>query len=168
MARCFRDEDLRSDRQPEFTQLDLETSFMDQEAIIGLAEGLMARVFATVLGVEVAAPFPRLSYSQAMERYGCDKPDLRFGLEMTYVTEAVRGSDFRWVPPCWGEGGALGRWAAAPPPAAGETVVTPSTCRLFADAVAQGGIVQGLRVPHGSAISNSRLKGKGDIAGRCC
>ncbi|KFM26583.1 Aspartate-tRNA ligase [Auxenochlorella protothecoides] len=130
VARCFRDEDLRSDRQPEFTQLDLETSFMDQEAIIGLAEGLMARVFATVLGVEVAAPFPRLSYSQAMERYGCDKPDLRFGLEMTYVTEAVRGSDFR----------------------------------LFADAVAQGGIVQGLRVPHGSAISNSRLKGKGDIA----
>merc|ERR1719305_1246040 len=96
-ARCFRDEDLRADRQPEFTQLDLELSFTDQEEILGLAEEMMGRLFRGVAGEDVEIPdaFPRLTYAEAMERYGTDKPDLRFGLPLATVTEAVRGCGFR-------------------------------------------------------------------------
>ena len=97
IARCFRDEDLRADRQPEFTQLDLELSFTDQEEILGLAEEMMGRLFRGVAGEDVEIPdaFPRLTYAEAMERYGTDKPDLRFGLPLATVTEAVRGCGFR-------------------------------------------------------------------------
>ncbi|CAK0735244.1 hypothetical protein CVIRNUC_000549 [Coccomyxa viridis] len=95
VARCFRDEDLRSDRQPEFSQLDMEMTFMDQDAIMALTEQLVATTFSRVIGVELQLPFPRLTYAQAMEQYGSDKPDLRYGLEHSDISEAVRESSFR-------------------------------------------------------------------------
>jgi aspartyl-tRNA synthetase len=94
IARCFRDEDLRADRQPEFTQIDLEMSFIDEEDVYALVEGLFARIFPPV-GIPVGIPFPRLPYAQAMLRYGSDKPDLRFGLEIADVTDLVAESGFR-------------------------------------------------------------------------
>jgi len=130
VARCFRDEDLRADRQPEFTQLDLEVAFMDDAAIQTLMEGLIKEVFTKVLGVDVSPPFQRMTYAEAMDKYGSDKPDLRYGLEFHDLSEAVRGSGFR----------------------------------VFAGAVADGGVVKAIRVPDGKRISNSRIKPKGDIA----
>ena len=82
VARCFRDEDLRADRQPEFTQVDIETSFMSQEDIISLTENMMAKVMKAVKGIDVTLPFPRMTYNDAMSRYGSDKPDTRFGMEL--------------------------------------------------------------------------------------
>ena len=95
IVRCFRDEDLRADRQPEFTQVDLEMSFADEEQVMGIAEGLMARVFKDVMGKELSLPFPRMPWDEAMARYGVDKPDTRFGLELVDLTEIVRGSGFK-------------------------------------------------------------------------
>ncbi|SDE54131.1 aspartyl-tRNA synthetase [Thermus arciformis] len=94
IARCFRDEDLRADRQPDFTQLDLEMSFVEVEDVLELNERLMAHVFREALGVELPLPFPRLSYGEAMERYGSDKPDTRFGLELEEVGPLFRESEF--------------------------------------------------------------------------
>jgi len=95
LAKCFRDEDLRKDRQPEFTQLDIEMSFVDPEDIYALNERLLAHVFREALGVDVRTPFPRLAYREAMERYGSDKPDVRFGLEIQPAEPLFRESDFR-------------------------------------------------------------------------
>ncbi|MGD1698519.1 aspartate--tRNA ligase [Dapis sp. BLCC M229] len=95
IARCFRDEDLRADRQPEFTQLDMEMSFMSQEEIIQLNEELVAYIFEKVKGVDLPLPFPRLTYAEAMERYGSDKPDIRFGLELVDVSDLVKDSGFK-------------------------------------------------------------------------
>lgn len=95
IARCFRDEDLRADRQPEFTQLDIELSFASQEQIFDLLERLMYRLFKEVLGIELNIPFPRLAYSEAMNRYGCDKPDTRFGMELVDLSNAVTTSSFQ-------------------------------------------------------------------------
>jgi aspartyl-tRNA synthetase len=95
IVRCFRDEDLRADRQPEFTQLDIETSFLDQGAIQELMEGLVRFLFKDVLGVELPTPLPRLTYAEAMRRYGSDKPDLRVPLELVDVADLVRGCDFK-------------------------------------------------------------------------
>ena len=94
IARCFRDEDLRADRQPEFTQIDIEMSFIDKEDILGLIEGFIKRLFKESLGVDVATPFPRLTYKDAMERYGSDKPDTRYGMEITDIGEEVKGCGF--------------------------------------------------------------------------
>ncbi|GAA6735742.1 aspartate--tRNA ligase [Thermus oshimai] len=94
IARCFRDEDLRADRQPDFTQLDLEMSFVEVEDILSLNERLMAHVFREALGVELSLPFPRLPYREAMERFGSDKPDTRFGLELQEVGGLFRESPF--------------------------------------------------------------------------
>jgi aspartyl-tRNA synthetase len=94
IARCFRDEAQRADRQLEFTQLDLELSFVEREEVLALVEGLYAEIWKQVAGVEVELPFPRLSYHEAMRRYGSDKPDLRYGLEIGDVSEAVKESEF--------------------------------------------------------------------------
>lgn len=122
-ARCFRDEDLRADRQPEFTQVDMELSFVDEKEIQDLTEEMMVTLFKEVLDVELVTPFPRLTYRQAMEKYGSDKPDLRFGLEFVDVSSLVAGT----------------------------------SCRIFADAVAQGGVVKGFRVPGGGKLSRKVL-----------
>ncbi|HBY76717.1 MAG TPA: aspartate--tRNA ligase, partial [Cyanobacteria bacterium UBA11148] len=95
IARCFRDEDLRADRQPEFTQLDMEMSFMSQEEIIELNEALVSHIFKTVKGIDLPQPFPRLTYAEAMGRYGTDKPDTRFGLELVDVSNLLKDSGFK-------------------------------------------------------------------------
>jgi aspartyl-tRNA synthetase len=95
IARCFRDEDLRADRQPEFTQLDMEMSFLDQEQILALNEGLIAQIWKQVKGVELPRPFPRLSWHDAMERYGTDRPDTRYGMELVNVSDLVADMGFK-------------------------------------------------------------------------
>jgi aspartyl-tRNA synthetase len=95
IARCFRDEDARADRQPEFTQIDLEMSFVTQELVFDVTERMMAHLFKVGLGVEVTVPFPRLSYAEAMARYGSDKPDLRFGMELVDLSETFARSEFK-------------------------------------------------------------------------
>jgi len=95
IVRCFRDEDLRGDRQPEFTQVDIETSFLSAEEIQEMMEGLLKKVMKDTLGVEVTTPFPRLSFSEAMSRYGNDKPDTRFALELIDVADIVKDSDLK-------------------------------------------------------------------------
>ena len=94
LARCFRDEDLRADRQPEFTQIDLEMSFATMEDIMSMNEGFIKRVFKEVLDVEIETPMQRLTFAEAMDRYGSDKPDTRFGMEIQNITEAVKSSEF--------------------------------------------------------------------------
>lgn len=95
IARCFRDEDLRADRQLDFTQLDIETSFMSQDDILTMTEGLLAKVMKDVKGIDIKLPFRRFKYVEAMNKYGSDKPDTRFGLELVDVTEIFRNSEFR-------------------------------------------------------------------------
>ena len=95
IVRCFRDEDLRGDRQPEFTQVDIETSFLSAEEIQEMMEGLLKKVMKDTLGVEVTTPFPRLSFAEAMSRYGNDKPDTRFALELIDVADIVKDSDLK-------------------------------------------------------------------------
>lgn len=95
IVRCFRDEDLRADRQPEFTQLDIETSFMDENEIMALMEEMMRQLFKKILAVELPNPFPRLSYAEAVSRFGSDKPDLRIPLELSDLTDLMREVDFK-------------------------------------------------------------------------
>ncbi|QIK37467.1 aspartate--tRNA ligase [Caldichromatium japonicum] len=95
IARCFRDEDLRADRQPEFTQLDIEVSFMDEEGVMGLMESMIRTLFREVLEIALPDPFPRLSYSEAMQRFGSDRPDLRVPLELVDIADLVKAVDFQ-------------------------------------------------------------------------
>jgi aspartyl-tRNA synthetase len=119
IVRCFRDEDLRKDRQPEFTQIDIETSFLDRDDFLPLMEGLVAEILQRIHGVELGRPFERLTYAEAMERFGSDKPDLRFGLPLADLTELFRGGEFQ----------------------------------AFAQVVAGGGVVKGLRIPGAGDVS---------------
>lgn len=112
IARCFRDEDLRADRQPEFTQVDIETSFMDKEDLMAMMEKMMAKLMKEIKGVDIKTPFPRLTYDEAMNRYGTDKPDTRFGLELVDLTDIVKNSE----------------------------------CKVFTNAINNGGIIKGLNV----------------------
>lgn len=95
IVKCFRDEDLRADRQPEFTQIDLEMSFVDVDDVISVQEGFIKRLFKEIKGIDVKTPFPRLTYQEAMERYGSDKPDTRFGFELKSIKDKVENSGFR-------------------------------------------------------------------------
>ena len=108
LARCFRDEDLRADRQPEFTQIDLEMSFVDVEDVLEIGEGFMAEVFRRVLGRELPLPLPRLTYNESMRRYGSDKPDTRFGMELIDLTDTVRDCGFGVFSAAIQGGGAVG------------------------------------------------------------
>ncbi|KRT89204.1 aspartate--tRNA ligase [Bacillus sp. GM2] len=107
IARCFRDEDLRADRQPEFTQIDIEMSFMSQEDIMKLAEEMMAKVMLETHGVDISLPLPRMSYQDAMNLYGSDKPDTRFDMLLTDVSESVKDSDFKVFASAVANGGAV-------------------------------------------------------------
>ncbi len=95
ITKCFRDEDLRADRQPEFTQIDTEMSFVDTDDVMRVHEGMMQRVFQEVMGIEMQLPIKRLTYAEAMDRFGSDKPDTRFGLELTNVSDALSGTEFK-------------------------------------------------------------------------
>ena len=95
IAKCFRDEDLRADRQPEFTQIDLEMSFVDQDDVIAMQEGFLQRLFKDLMNIEIAVPFPRMTYDEAMERYGSDKPDTRFGFELKSLNGVVADTEFK-------------------------------------------------------------------------
>ncbi|MHC4822118.1 MAG: aspartate--tRNA ligase, partial [Planctomycetota bacterium] len=127
---CFRDEDLRVDRQPEFSQVDVEMSFVEEEDILSVIEGMMQSVLKEVRGVDLELPLPRLSYADAMARYGSDKPDLRYGLEIADVSEAVAQSGFG----------------------------------VFKGAVEGGGVVRGLAVPGGAALSRKQIDGLERVA----
>jgi aspartyl-tRNA synthetase len=94
IVKCFRDEDLRADRQPEFTQIDCEMAFVEQNDVLDMFEGLIRHLFKTVRGVELDATFPRMTYAEAMERYGSDKPDIRFGMEFVNLTNEAQGKQF--------------------------------------------------------------------------
>lgn len=107
IARCFRDEDLRADRQPEFTQLDMEMSFMTQDEIMQLNEDLMRHVFKTLKGVDLPSAFPRITYAEAMDRYGCDRPDARFGLELVDASDLFKDSGFKVFSGAIAQGGAV-------------------------------------------------------------
>ena len=95
IAKCFRDEDLRADRQPEFTQIDLEMSFVDQDDVIAVNEGFLKKLFKDVMNIDIKLPLPRMTYDEAMERYGSDKPDVRFGFELKKLNDIVAGCEFK-------------------------------------------------------------------------
>ncbi len=107
IARCFRDEDLRADRQPEFTQIDFEMSFVDMEDVLEIGEGYIQRVFREALGVDVPLPLPRLTYAEAMERYGSDKPDTRYGMDIFDLADELRGCGFQVFENTLAQGGAV-------------------------------------------------------------
>ncbi|MBI1976843.1 MAG: aspartate--tRNA ligase, partial [Candidatus Omnitrophica bacterium] len=107
LARCFRDEDLRKDRQPEFTQLDMELAFTDEEEIFAVVEQIMQAVFQKLIGISLKLPLVRMSYPQAMARYGSDKPDLRFGMEISDVSSLFQTSSFKVFRECLQAGGAI-------------------------------------------------------------
>ncbi len=107
LARCFRDEDLRADRQPEFTQIDLEMSFVDVEDVLEMVEGFVKRVFSDVMNIDIPTPLPRLTYADAMNRYGSDKPDTRFGMEITDISDIVKDSGFGVFSSAIADGGSV-------------------------------------------------------------
>lgn len=107
LARCYRDEDLRADRQPEFTQIDIEMSFIEREDIYNLIEGLLKRLWKVALNIDIPTPFPRISYEEVMNRFGIDKPDMRFGLELVDLTDVFKGSGFKLFANIVSEGGVV-------------------------------------------------------------
>jgi aspartyl-tRNA synthetase len=112
IVKCFRDEDLRADRQPEFTQIDVEMSFVDENDVMSVSEGLMAQLFKEIKAIDIQLPLPRLTYKQAMETYGSDKPDTRFGLEFVNVSEIVKSSGFKVFSDTVAKGGVVAGFVA--------------------------------------------------------
>jgi aspartyl-tRNA synthetase len=123
IVKCFRDEDLRADRQPEFTQLDMELSFVQPEDVMALVEGMISLLFKELKGIELKRPFAKLTYEQAMNRFGSDKPDMRFGLELCDFTDILRNCQ----------------------------------AKVFTAAIQKGGVVKGIRIPNGGALSRKDL-----------
>jgi aspartyl-tRNA synthetase len=123
IVKCFRDEDLRADRQPEFTQLDMEMSFVQPDDVMRVVEGMISLLFRELKGIELKPPFARLTYAEAMNRFGSDKPDMRFGLEIKDFTDTLRDCK----------------------------------ARVFAAAIASGGVVKGIRIPKGGELSRKDL-----------
>ncbi len=123
IVKCFRDEDLRADRQPEFTQIDCEMSFVDRDDVLRIMEGMIAKVFKETIGVDVALPMPRITYAEALSRFGVDNPDLRFDMELVDISDTARECGFK----------------------------------VFADAVAWGGVVKGMNLKGGSSLSRKEL-----------
>jgi aspartyl-tRNA synthetase len=123
IVKCFRDEDLRADRQPEFTQLDMELSFVQPEDVMAVVEGMISLLFRELKGIELKRPFAKLTYEQAMNRFGSDKPDIRFGLELCDFTDALRHCQ----------------------------------AKVFTAAIQKGGVVKGIRIPNGGAMSRKDL-----------
>lgn len=153
IARCFRDEDLRADRQPEFTQLDMEMSFMSQEEIMTLNEALVCHIFQTIKGIELPRPFPRLTYAEAMDRYGTDRPDTRFGLELVEVSDLLKDSGFKVFANAVKSGGTI---KVLPIPGGNDTIsnvrIKPGG-DLFKEATAAGaGGIAYIRVREGNEI----------------
>ncbi len=107
ITKCFRDEDLRADRQPEFTQIDMELSFIDEEDMYRIGEELMVGLFKSVLDEDIATPFPRMTYDESMRRFGCDRPDVRFGLELTDLSDIVKDASFKVFRTVVGKGGVV-------------------------------------------------------------
>ena len=107
IVKCFRDEDLRADRQPEFTQIDLEMSFVNEDDVMSLNEGLMKKIFKELKGIDIETPFRRISYQEAMDRFGSDKPDTRFGLELVNISDLVKDSDFKVFTDVVAKGGSV-------------------------------------------------------------
>ena len=107
MARCFRDEDLRADRQPEFTQIDVEMSFVEREDVMSLMEEMILHIIEKIKGITINGPVPRMTYDEAIRRFGSDKPDTRFGLELVDLTDLLQGSGFRVFSSTISQGGAI-------------------------------------------------------------
>ena len=137
VARCFRDEDLRADRQPEFTQLDIEMAFTDMDGILNLGEDLMCAAFAKGAGVDLPRPFRRMTYAEAMSKYGSDKPDLRYGLEMAELAEVVKGTEFKLFAGAIEAGGVVKAIAVPDGKRISNSRIKPKG-DIFAEAVAGG------------------------------
>ncbi len=150
IVRCFRDEDLRADRQPEFTQIDFEMSFVDEGDIIAVTEGLMNRLFKEIRGIELSKPFPRLSYKEAMETYGSDKPDVRFGMKLTSLDSFAADSPFRVFSDAIKKGGVVAGFAA--PGCANYTRNQLDVLTEYAKSLGAGGLVW-MRVTENGAES---------------
>lgn len=140
IVKCFRDEDLRADRQPEFTQIDVEMSFVDEESIYRMAEGLMARMLKDAMGKDIQTPFPRISYAQAIETYGSDKPDTRFDLTFRDLSDIVKGSEFRVFSKTVAEGGKVVGFVAPGFGALGRGIMDRLTKRVQQE-IGAGGLI---------------------------
>jgi aspartyl-tRNA synthetase len=176
IVRCFRDEDLRADRQPEFTQLDVEMSFVSEEDVMSLIEAMLADVWSVTIGIEVRTPFARLSYRESMRRFGTDKPDLRYGMELADLSEAFSGTGFRAFGSVLADGGVVKAFAA--PGAAAwsrgelDGLVTEATARgatglvwiAFSDGETRSPVEKHLAADEVAAVRDATGAGEGDLA----
>jgi aspartyl-tRNA synthetase len=171
IARCYRDEDFRADRQPEFTQLDIEMSFVTQDDIIELGEEIVSKLWGELAGVTVQTPIPRITWHDAMNRYGSDKPDLRYGLELTELTDHLRGTEFRVFAGAIEAGGYVG--AVVMPGGAAQTRKELDGWQDWAKARGARGLAYVLldaetgapRGPVAKNLSEAHLSGLGDVVG---
>jgi aspartyl-tRNA synthetase len=171
IARCYRDEDFRADRQPEFTQLDIEMSFVTQDDIIELGEEIVRKLWDELAGVTVQTPIPRITWHDAMSRYGSDKPDLRYGLELTELTEYLRGTEFRVFANAIDAGGYVG--AVVMPGGASQTRKELDGWQEWAKARGARGLAYVVldpetgepRGPVAKNLSSAHLSGLGDVVG---
>jgi aspartyl-tRNA synthetase len=176
IVRCFRDEDLRADRQPEFTQLDVEMSFVSEDDVMGLIEAMLADVWSETIGMDVQTPFTRLPYREAVRRFGTDKPDLRYGMELADLSDAFSGTGFRAFGSVLADSGVVKGFAA--PGAAGwsrtelDGLITEATARgatglvwiAFAEGEARSPVEKHLSVDEVAAVREATGAGEGDLA----